>query len=152
MADPLRLKQPGYHMTPERLIARLLIKWKRSSGELPGFELDLGCLFLPCPLMNYLHQCISQAPFPIRRGDEEALQEGILSPQSPLVSKTMAEAQSIIFNDGITMIALKKRTGSITGPRPQNIIEAGDTVIVVGTPETLADFKKKNSEISTSVT
>ena len=76
---------------------------------------------------------------------ELAVQEVTLSATSPLVGKTMAAAQNMIFNQGLTMIALKKRTGLITGPQPESVIEAEDTVIVVGVPKPLADFKIKNS-------
>lgn len=77
---------------------------------------------------------------------ELAVQEVTLSRSSHLVGRSMAAAQTVIFKQGITMIALKKRTGSITGPQPDQIIEAGDTVIVVGMPDPLQDFKQKNSQ------
>jgi len=44
-------------------------------------------------------------------------------------------------------VALKKVGGPITGSRQEARIEEGDTVIVVGDPESLAAFKEKNREI-----
>jgi K+/H+ antiporter YhaU regulatory subunit KhtT len=77
---------------------------------------------------------------------ELAVKEVTLSRTSQLAGRSMAAAQTMIFKHGITMIALKKRTGSITGPQPDQIIEAGDTVIVVGMPNPLQDFEQKNSQ------
>jgi voltage-gated potassium channel len=77
---------------------------------------------------------------------ELAVKEVTLSHTSQLAGRSMVAAQTMIFKHGITMIALKKRTGSITGPQPDQIIEAGDTVIVVGMPNPLQDFEHKNSQ------
>jgi len=77
---------------------------------------------------------------------ELAVKEVTLSRTSQLAGRSMVAAQTMIFKHGITMIALKKRTGSITGPQPDQIIEAGDTVIDVGMANPLQDFKQKNSQ------
>jgi voltage-gated potassium channel len=75
---------------------------------------------------------------------ELAVEELLLPPTSPLVGKTMAEAQNTL-SYGTMMVALKKHAGLMTGSRLEIRIEAGDTIIVVGSPEQLTVFKQKNA-------
>src|SRR6266571_1513356 len=75
---------------------------------------------------------------------ELAVEEVMLAPTSPLVGKTMADAQNIL-SDGTMLVAVKKPGGLMMGSRLETRIETGDTVIVVGAPEQLAAFKQKNS-------
>ena len=77
-----------------------------------------------------------------RAGNTElAVQEVTLASTSPLVGKTMTEAQNALSN-GVVLVALKKRSGLVSGPRPGTLIDAGDTVVVMGVPSQLAAFKK----------
>ena len=75
---------------------------------------------------------------------ELAVEEVLLPLTSPLVGKTMAEAQNTL-SYGTMMVALKKSDGLMTGSRLEISIEAGDTIIVVGSPEQLIVFKQKNA-------
>ena len=56
----------------------------------------------------------------------------------------MAEAQNTL-SYGTMMVALKKSDGLMAGSRLEIRIEAGDTIIVVGSPEQLTVFKLKNA-------
>ena len=77
-------------------------------------------------------------------GVEFAVEELVVSPVSPLVGKTVLEAQNIL-SDGVMIVALKKPGGLVPGSRLNARIEAGDTVIVVGTPGQLAVVQQNNS-------
>jgi voltage-gated potassium channel len=72
-------------------------------------------------------------------GMELAVEEVVVSPDSPLVGKTLVEAQNTLGHGGV-IVALKRPDGLMPGFRLQTRIKAGDTVIVVGTPEQLAAF------------
>src|SRR5947209_17119500 len=74
---------------------------------------------------------------------ELAVQEVVLTATSPLVGKTMANAQNDLSEDTM-IIALKKPGGLVTSSRLQARIEEGDSIIVVGVPERLATFKQQN--------
>jgi voltage-gated potassium channel len=74
---------------------------------------------------------------------ELAVQEVAVAATSPLVGKTMVDAQNTL-SDGTMIVASKKPTGLMTGSRSEVHIGAGDTIIVVGPPEQLVAFKKKN--------
>lgn len=74
---------------------------------------------------------------------ELAAQEVILAPVSPLVGKTMVNAQNMM-NDGTMIVALKKAGKLVPVTRQEARIDAGDTIIVVGAPEQLANLKRRN--------
>jgi voltage-gated potassium channel len=74
---------------------------------------------------------------------ELAAQEVIVSPLSPLVGKTLVNAQNMM-SDGTMIVALKKAGRLVPVSRQEVLIEAGDTIIVVGTPEQLAILKRKH--------
>jgi voltage-gated potassium channel len=74
---------------------------------------------------------------------EFAVQEVLVATTSPLIGKTMVDAQSTL-SDGTMIVALKKPGRLMTGSRLEVRIAAGDTVIIVGPPEQLVAFKKKN--------
>lgn len=76
-------------------------------------------------------------------GVELAIKEVVVSPLSPLVGKTVQEAQSIM-SDGAMIVALKKQDGLVPGSRSEARIEAGSTVIIAGTPEQLAAIQQIN--------
>jgi voltage-gated potassium channel len=75
---------------------------------------------------------------------ELAVEEIIVSPTSPLVGKTVLEARNIL-SDGTMILALKKLDGLVPGSRLEARIEAGNTVILAGTPEQLAAIQQINS-------
>lgn len=77
-------------------------------------------------------------------GVELAIVEVIVSTASPLVGKTLVEAQNTL-SYGAMIVALKRPSGLMPGSRLEARIEAGDTVIVVGAPEQLAAFQQKNN-------
>lgn len=70
-------------------------------------------------------------------GMELAVEEVVVSPASPLVGKTLGEAQNALSQGGM-IVALKRPEGLAPGSRLQTRLKAGDLVIVVGTPERLA--------------
>jgi len=77
-------------------------------------------------------------------GVELAVEEVVVTTTSPLVGKTLLEAQNIL-SYGAMIVALKRAGGLIPGSRLEARIEAGDTVTVVGVPEQLAAVQQKNS-------
>jgi voltage-gated potassium channel len=79
-----------------------------------------------------------------KAGDAElAVQEVVVPGNSPLVGKTVVEAQNSL-SYGTMLVALKRPSGVMPGSRLEARIEVGDTVIVVGGLEQLAAFKLKN--------
>jgi voltage-gated potassium channel len=79
-----------------------------------------------------------------KAGDVElGVQEVVVPASSPLVSKTLVEAQNTL-SYGTMLIALKRPSGVMAGSRLEARIEVGDTVIVVGAAERLAVFKRRN--------
>lgn len=75
---------------------------------------------------------------------ELAVEEMVISIASPLIGKTVAEAQNTL-SYGTVLVALKRPGGLMPGSRLEARIGAGDTLIVVGTPEQLAAFLQKNN-------
>ena len=71
---------------------------------------------------------------------ELAVREVVLGMSSPLINKTIAEAQNTLEN-GIILIALKKWHGLLAVPKRETLIEENDTLIVLGVPEQLARFE-----------
>ncbi|MBK3331768.1 cation:proton antiporter regulatory subunit [Persephonella atlantica] len=66
--------------------------------------------------------------------------EWIKVPQSsPLTEKSIKEAD-IRKRSGVTVIAIIKKDKTIINPRPDEIISAGDTLVVVGTREQVENF------------
>jgi len=72
-----------------------------------------------------------------------AIQEVILTARSPLIGKSIADAQNIL-TDGTVILAVKKPGGLVMGSRLETCIESGDAAMVVGTPEQLSAFARKN--------
>lgn len=80
-----------------------------------------------------------------KAGDVElAVQEVVVLTSSPLVGKTLVEAQNTL-SYGTMLVALKRPSGVMPGSRLETRIEVGDTVIVVGALEQLTAFKQKNN-------
>jgi voltage-gated potassium channel len=76
-------------------------------------------------------------------GVEIGIEEVVVSPTSRLVGKTLVEAQNTL-RSGTVIAALKKPSGLMPSSGLNARIEGGDTVIVVGAPEQLAAFQRKN--------
>jgi voltage-gated potassium channel len=75
---------------------------------------------------------------------ELAVEEVVVSPLSSLAGKTVLEAQKIL-SDGAMIVALKKPDGLVPSSRLEAHIEAGEAIIVVGTPGQLAVVQQMNS-------
>jgi voltage-gated potassium channel len=73
-----------------------------------------------------------------------AVQEVILPAHSPFSGKTIVDAQNML-TDGTMILAIKKPSGLVMGSRLETRIESGDAAIIVGTPEQLSAFARKNS-------
>jgi voltage-gated potassium channel len=74
------------------------------------------------------------------RGREMELENLDVSGDSPLVSRTIAQARS---QDGITVLAMRKKSGKlIANPPGEEVIEEGDRLIVIGTKERLAGLQR----------
>ena len=72
-----------------------------------------------------------------------AIQEVTLAAHSPLIGKTIADAQNML-TDGMVILAIKKPGGLVMGSRLETCIESGDAAMVVGNPEQLLAFARKN--------
>src|SRR5438876_1222162 len=72
-----------------------------------------------------------------------AVQEVILPAHSPFIGKTIVDAQNML-TDGTMILAIKKPSGLVMGSRLETRIESGDAAMIVGTPEQLAAFARKN--------
>jgi voltage-gated potassium channel len=72
-----------------------------------------------------------------------AVQEVTLPAHSPLIGKTIVDAQNMLI-DGTMILAIKKPSGLVMGSRLETRIESGDAAIIVGTPEQLSAFARKN--------
>lgn len=72
-----------------------------------------------------------------------AIREVTLAPHSPLIGKTIADAQNML-TDGTVILAIKKPSGLVMGSRLETCIESGDAAMIVGTPEQLLAFARKN--------
>lgn len=77
---------------------------------------------------------------------ELAVQEVILPSHSPLIGKTIANAQSMLA-DGTMILAVKKAGGQVMASRLETRIESGDAAILAGTPEQLAAFTRKTERL-----
>jgi len=71
---------------------------------------------------------------------ELAVREISLGQVSPLIGRTVAEVQNAV-EDGIIIVALKKRNGLLVAPKRKILIEADDALLVIGMPEQLAGFR-----------
>lgn len=72
---------------------------------------------------------------------ELAVEELEIERPSFFSGASIAHAQDIL-EDGIVIVALKKRCGTMNVPRRETRIEEGDTLILIGLPEQLASLKE----------
>ncbi|WP_297454132.1 cation:proton antiporter regulatory subunit [Persephonella sp.] len=61
---------------------------------------------------------------------------------SPLAGKSIKEAD-IRRKAGVTVIAIIKKDETIVNPRPEEVISAGDTIVIVGTREQVENFMRE---------
>ncbi len=74
---------------------------------------------------------------------ELAVQEVFLPADSPLIGKTIVDAQNML-SGGTMILAIKKPGGLVMGSRLETRIDGGDAAIIAGTPEQLATFSRKS--------
>jgi K+/H+ antiporter YhaU regulatory subunit KhtT len=72
------------------------------------------------------------------------IEEVVVSPTSWLVGKTLGEAQTTL-RSGAIIVALKEPRGLILNQRSEAQVQAGDTLIIVGTSDQLAAFQHHNT-------
>lgn len=77
------------------------------------------------------------------------VQEVILPAHSPLIGKTIVEAQTML-TDGTIILAIKKASGLVMGSRLETFIEHGDAVLLAGHPQHVSEFAQKNGNTSRS--
>jgi voltage-gated potassium channel len=77
-------------------------------------------------------------------GVEIDIEEVVVSPTSWLVGKTLGEAQTTL-RSGAIIVALKEPRGLILNQRSEAQVQAGDTLIIVGTSDQLAAFQHHNT-------
>jgi len=65
-----------------------------------------------------------------------------IPPSSPLAGKSIREAD-IRKRAGVTVIAIIKENETIVNPKPDEVISAGDTVVIVGTREQVENFLRE---------
>lgn len=63
-----------------------------------------------------------------------------LPPGSPLVGLTVKTCR-IRSTTGATIVAILRDTGSLATPHPDEVLRAGDTLVVIGRPESFRDIR-----------
>ncbi len=72
---------------------------------------------------------------------ELELAEVVVHPQSALAGKTLAGA-GVRQRYGVIVVALKRENGSTFNPGPDELIEAGDTLVALGPPQAVEMIEK----------
>lgn len=65
-----------------------------------------------------------------------------IPPTSPIAGKSIKDSE-IRKKSGVTVIAIIKENEAIVNPKPEEIISAGDTIVIVGTREQVEKFMKE---------
>jgi K+:H+ antiporter subunit KhtT len=68
-----------------------------------------------------------------------------LPPDSPVVGLTVATCR-IRSTTGATIVAILRDSGSMAMPHPDEVLQAGDTLVVIGRPESFAAIRRLVSE------
>lgn len=68
-----------------------------------------------------------------------------LPPDSPLVGLTVATCR-IRSTTGSTIVAILRDSGSLATPHPDEQLRAGDTLVIIGRPETFAEVRRLVAE------
>lgn len=68
-----------------------------------------------------------------------------LPPDSPVVGKTVATCR-IRSTTGSTIVAILRDSGSLAMPHPDEVLQAGDTLVVIGRPESFANIRRLVAE------
>jgi TrkA domain protein len=66
-------------------------------------------------------------------------------PESPLVGLTVATCR-IRSTTGATIVAILRDEDSVAVPHPEEVLRAGDTLVVVGKPETMGQVRRLAAE------
>ena len=64
-----------------------------------------------------------------------------LPAKSPIVGLTVATCR-IRSTTGATIVAILREKGSLATPHPDEVLRAGDTLVIIGRPETFKDIRK----------
>jgi TrkA domain protein len=64
---------------------------------------------------------------------------------SPLVGLTVATCR-IRSTTGATIVAILRDTGSLATPHPDEVLRAGDTLVVIGRPDSFGDIRRLVAE------
>ncbi|MBY0395867.1 MAG: potassium:proton antiporter [Thermoleophilia bacterium] len=68
-----------------------------------------------------------------------------LPPTSPLVGLTVATCR-IRSTTGATIVAILRESGSLATPHPDEVLRAGDVLVVIGRPESFEEIKRLVAE------
>lgn len=68
-----------------------------------------------------------------------------LPPSSPIVGLTVATCR-IRSTTGATIVAILREKGSLATPHPDEVLRAGDTLVIIGRPETFTDIRRLVAE------
>jgi TrkA domain protein len=68
-----------------------------------------------------------------------------LPANSPIVGLTVATCR-IRSTTGATIVAILRDTGSLATPHPEEVLRAGDTLVVIGRPGTFGDIRRLVAE------
>jgi TrkA domain protein len=60
---------------------------------------------------------------------------------SPIVGLTVATCR-IRSTTGATIVAILREKGSLATPHPDEVLRAGDTLVIIGRPETFRDIRR----------
>lgn len=64
---------------------------------------------------------------------------------SPIVGLTVATCR-IRSTTGATIVAILREKGSLATPHPDEVLRAGDTLVIIGRPETFQDIRRLVAE------
>ncbi len=68
-----------------------------------------------------------------------------LPPDSPVVGLTVATCR-IRSTTGATIVAILRDSGSLAMPHPDEVLQAGDTLVVIGRPESFGEIRRLVSQ------
>lgn len=74
--------------------------------------------------------------------EELEVEEMKIAPHSSLVGTTLRESQ-IRSRYGVTVVAIRRNNGTISNPKPDEMLYANDVIIVLGTKEQLEKLEKE---------
>ncbi len=73
--------------------------------------------------------------------DEETLIEWVKVPEDSSAVGESLESLDVRGETGASVVAIKREDGEVvTGPGPEDVVEAGDTIVVMSTPDSYQSF------------